>query len=103
MWQHPSGIGAGANLRYVGGYTECDQNNCNGGAASRDIAAWYKVDMFGSYALPSAAGTTSVTLGVNNVLDRQPPAIYGAALGDYDGTGYEFKGRTFYARMTQQF
>ena len=103
MWQHPSGVGAGANLRYVGGYIECDQNNCNGGAASRDIAAWYKVDMFGSYAIPSAAGTTSVTLGVNNVLDRQPPAIYGAPLGDYDGTGYEFKGRTFYARMTQQF
>jgi iron complex outermembrane receptor protein len=103
LWQHPSGIGAGANVRYVGAFSECDQNNCNGGAPSRDIAAWYKVDMFGSYSMATAAGNTSVTLGVNNVLDRQPPAIYGAPLGDYDATGYEFKGRTFYARMTQQF
>ncbi|HEX3764413.1 MAG TPA: TonB-dependent receptor [Kofleriaceae bacterium] len=103
LWQHPSGIGGGVNVRYVGTYKECDQNNCNGGAASRDIGAWYKADLFGSYALRSGAGTTSVTLGVNNVLDRQPPAIYGAALGDYDTTGYDFRGRTFYARMSQQF
>jgi hypothetical protein len=62
------------DVRYVGAFKECDQNNCNGPAASRDIAAWYKADLFGSYALRSAAGTTSVTLGVNNVLDRAPPA-----------------------------
>jgi outer membrane receptor protein involved in Fe transport len=103
MFQHPSGVGAGINVRYVGAFKECDQNNCNGGAASRDIAAWYKADLFGSYAAHSAAGTTSVTVGVNNVLDRAPPAIYGAPLGDYDPTAYEFKGRTFYARMAQQF
>jgi outer membrane receptor protein involved in Fe transport len=103
VWQHPSGVGAGVNVRYVGAFKECDQNNCNGGAASRDIAAWYKADLFGSYALHTGARTTSVTVGVNNVLDRAPPAIYGAPLGDYDPTGYEFKGRSFYARMAQQF
>ncbi len=103
LWQHPSGIGGGLGVRYVGGTTECDQNNCNGGAPSRDIDAWYKADMFGSYALRTAGGTTTLTLGVTNVLDRAPPAVYGAPLGDYDPTGYEFKGRSFYARMAQQF
>jgi hypothetical protein len=56
-------------------YLVCDQNDCNGGAASRDIAAWYKADLPGSHPLRTAAGTTSVN-SVNNVLDRAPPAIW---------------------------
>jgi outer membrane receptor protein involved in Fe transport len=103
MWQHPTGIGAGFNLRFIGAYKECEQNNCNGGTASRDVDQWYKADVYGSYAVKSAAGTTTLTLGVNNVMDRQPPSIYGATLGDYDPTAYDFKGRSFYARMSQQF
>ncbi|HSR99250.1 MAG TPA: TonB-dependent receptor [Kofleriaceae bacterium] len=103
LWQHPSGIGAGLVLRYVGAYRECDQNNCNGAAPDRDIAAWYKADLFGSYSVKTVAGTTSLTVGVNNVLDRAPPSIYGAPLGDYDPMGYDHKGRSFYARMSQTF
>jgi len=103
LWQHGSGAGGGVNLRYVGAYKECDQNNCNGGAPARDIDPWYSADVFASYAHRSSLGTTSVTLGVNNVLDRAPPAIYGATLGDYDPTTYDFKGRSFYARMSQSF
>jgi hypothetical protein len=53
--------------------------------------------------LSSRAETTSVTLGVNNLLDRDPPAIYGSVFGDYDPTAYDFKGRLFYARLSQQF
>ncbi|HMG22167.1 MAG TPA: TonB-dependent receptor, partial [Kofleriaceae bacterium] len=103
LWQHPGGAGAGLNLRYVGSYKECDQNNCNGGAVARGIDSWYAADLFASYSVKSAAGTTAMTIGVNNLLDRAPPAIYGATLGDYDPTGYDFKGRSFYARMSQQF
>jgi iron complex outermembrane receptor protein len=103
LWQHPSGIGAGVTLRYVGAYRECDQNNCNGGAAARDIARWYKADLFGSYSVKTVAGLTSLTVGVTNVLDRAPPPIYGAPLGDYDPTGYDHRGRSFYARMSQAF
>jgi hypothetical protein len=67
------------------------------------IDAWDKADRFGSYALRTTAGTTNLTIGITNVLDRAPPAIYGAPLGDYDPSGYDFKGRLFYARMAQQF
>ncbi|MGH2899988.1 MAG: TonB-dependent receptor domain-containing protein, partial [Solirubrobacteraceae bacterium] len=69
LWQHPTGVGAGLVLRYVGAYRECDQNNCNGGSPARDIAPWFLADLFGSYSIKTVAGTTSVTVGVNNVLD----------------------------------
>jgi len=101
LWEHPSGVGAGFNLRYVGAFKECDQTACNSGMASRDVPQWYKADLFGSYSFKSRAGTTEITAGVNNVFDRSPPAIYGA-LGDYD-PGYDFKGRFYYTRMSQQF
>jgi iron complex outermembrane receptor protein len=103
IWQHPSGLGTGFNVRYVGTFNECDQNNCNAGLPAREVDAWYKVDLFGSYTVRSGVGTTSVTVGVNNVLDRTPPVIYGAPFGDYDPTAYDAKGRFVYARMSQTF
>ncbi|MBC7975361.1 MAG: TonB-dependent receptor [Myxococcales bacterium] len=103
LWVHPSGVGAGFNVRYVGGFQECDQNNCNGGAAARDVAAWYKLDLHGSYAFKTAAGTTSLAVGANNVLDRNPPLIYIGFQGDSDAATYDYMGRFFYARMSQQF
>jgi iron complex outermembrane receptor protein len=59
--------------------------------------------VFLSYATASAAGKTTVTLGVNNVLDRDPPVIYNQPSLNYDPTTYDFKGRYFYARMTHAF
>jgi outer membrane cobalamin receptor len=103
LWQHPLGMGGGFNVRYIGSFNECEQNNCNAGLPSRRVDSWYRVDLFGSYSLTSRAGATSITLGVNNMLDRDPPAIYGSVFGDYDPTAYDFKGRFFYARMSQQF
>ncbi|HEY0483123.1 MAG TPA: TonB-dependent receptor [Kofleriaceae bacterium] len=103
LWQHPSGASAGFNLRYVGSFNECEQNNCNAGMPARKVAAWYKLDLSGGYSVQSGAGTTALTVGVNNVLDRSPPAIYGAPSGDFDPTGYDLKGRFFYARMSQTF
>jgi iron complex outermembrane recepter protein len=103
MWHHPIGPGAGFNLRYVGTFEECEQNNCNADMPARAVEAWLKLDVFGSYTLQSRAGTTSLTVGVNNLLDQNPPSVYGAAFGDYDPTAYDFKGRFFYARMSQQF
>jgi outer membrane receptor protein involved in Fe transport len=103
MWQHPSGMGAGFNLRYIGKFKECDQNNCNGGAPARTVEQWYKADVFSSYAVKSAAGTTTLTVGVNNVLDRNPPLIYIGFQADSDAPTYDYMGRFFYARMSQTF
>jgi len=103
MWQHPVGLGAGFNVRFVGTYKECDQNNCNGGAPSRDVARWYKADAYGSYALKSAAGLTTLSVGVNNVMNQKPPLIYIGFQADSDAATYDYMGRFIYARMTQQF
>ena len=103
MWQHPAGAGAGFNVRYIGTFKECDLNNCNGGAMSRDVAPWYKADVYGNYAVKTAAGTTSFTVGVNNVLDRKPSLIYIGLQSDSDAATYDYMGRFVYMRMSQQF
>ncbi|MBC7978266.1 MAG: TonB-dependent receptor [Myxococcales bacterium] len=102
-WQHPRGAGAGVNVQFVGGFLECDGNDCNGGELSRDVAPYTKVDLFGSYALGSARRQTLLTVGVNNVLDRDPSLIYIGFAGDSDASTYDYLGRFFYARLTQQF
>jgi len=102
-WQHPVGIGAGVNLRFVGTFKECDQNNCNGGAPSRDVERWYKLDVFASYAVKSAAGTTTLAVGVNNALDRAPSLIYIGFQGDSDAATYDYMGRFAYARLSHLF
>jgi outer membrane receptor protein involved in Fe transport len=103
MWQHPSGVGAGFSMRYVGPFKECDQNNCNGGAMSRDVERWYKADVFASYGFKSAAGGTTLAVGVNNVMDRNPPLIYIGFQADSDAATYDYMGRFMYARLTQTF
>jgi len=102
-WQHPSGAGAGFNLHLVGGFLECENNDCSDGSASRDVDPYAKVDVFGSYAFQSTRGQTLVTLGVNNVFDRDPSLIYIGFAGDSDAATYDYLGRFFYARVTQQF
>lgn len=103
LWQHDSGLGAGFNVRYVGPFKECDQNNCNGGAPSRDVARWYKADAYATIAFKTTAGMTTLTFGVNNLLDQNPPLIYIGFQGDSDAATYDYMGRFFYARMSQQF
>jgi outer membrane receptor protein involved in Fe transport len=103
-WQHPRGAGAGANVQFVGGFLECDLNDCNGDASlSRDVEPYAKLDLFGSYAFSSARGQTLLTVGVNNVLDQDPSLIYIGFAGDSDAATYDYMGRFFYARLTQQF
>jgi iron complex outermembrane receptor protein len=102
-WSHKSGAGGGLNVRYVGSYHECENNDCNGGALARDVSAWYKLDLFGSYSLKSTAGKTTLSVGINNLLNRAPSLIYVGFAGDSDASTYDYFGRFFYARMAQLF
>jgi iron complex outermembrane receptor protein len=103
MWQHPVGLGAGFNVRYVGPFKECDQNNCNGGAPSRSVGTWSKTDVYGNYLFKTPAGATTLSVGVNNVMNRNPPLIYIGFQADSDAATYDYMGRFVYMRMTQQF
>jgi iron complex outermembrane recepter protein len=95
--------GAGANARFVGGFDECENADCNGGAPSRAVAANLTFDLFGTYTVKSAAGKTTVAAGVNNLTDQKPSLIYDGFAGDSDASTYDFMGRYFYARVTQLF
>jgi iron complex outermembrane receptor protein len=102
-WQHPRGAGGGFNVRFVGDFLECENNDCNSGAPSREVEAWRKVDVFGNYTIGAPRDATTLTIGVNNVFDQDPPTIYIGFQGDSDAATYDYLGRFFYARLSQRF
>jgi outer membrane receptor protein involved in Fe transport len=96
-------FGVGSNVRYIGEYKECPDNNCNNDdSVSRTVDATVTGDLFANYDFKSSAGKTMISGGVNNVLDVTPPAIYSQA-PDADTSAYDFLGRYFYVRLTQAF
>jgi iron complex outermembrane recepter protein len=68
----------------------------------RDVDSNVTVDLFGNYTF-GRGGHTKMTVGVNNVFDQDPPLIYSGFAGDSDSSSYDYMGRFFYARLTQQF
>ena len=121
---------AGWTTRYIGSYQECSNNNPSdlyyntgtGGLCyqgdpyftdpttgigftqqyKRTVSEYYLHDLNVSYALKTPAGKTNLALGVQNVFDSRPPRVYSSFLSyaDYE---YQFPGRTFFARVTQNF
>jgi iron complex outermembrane receptor protein len=103
-WLHPSGVGAGFNFRFVDSYQECDHDDCNNPTnRRRDVSKYGTGDLFVTYALKSSQGTTSITAGMNNVVNVQPPIIYNGPALNSDETAYDFLGRQFYVRLGQLF
>jgi outer membrane receptor protein involved in Fe transport len=99
---------AGAILRYIGGYKECMDNDCNNPdnlamGYERSVSQYFIASLFGGYTTKTGAGTTRFTLGVNNILDQRPPLIYIGFAGDSDASTYDYMGRYVYARMSQLF
>lgn len=95
------GLGAGMNLRYIGTYKECLDNDCNDNLPSRNVASNITTDLFGSYNFGSQAGKTTLSIGVNNVLDQDPPFLANGFLADSDASTYDYLGRYFYLRLSQ--
>jgi len=104
LWSHPSGFDAGFNFRYVDSFQECDSNNCNDPSAGRrDVSKYATGDLFVDYALKTSQGTTRIAVGMNNVVDATPPAIYNGVALNADESAYDFMGRMFYIRLSQLF
>jgi iron complex outermembrane receptor protein len=109
--------GAGANVRYVGTYQECQDDDCKRGTdrdgdprldptmppITRDVASYVTGDMYGSYTLETPVGTSRLSLGVNNVMNQTPAIVYNGFLASSDASTYDFLGRYVYARFVQQF
>jgi outer membrane receptor protein involved in Fe transport len=103
QWGHPSGAGAGFNVRYIGSFEECANKDCNHGQPSRDVSSWTKLDVFGSYTMKSTAGKTTLAVGINNVMNANPAVIYAGFAGTSDSSTYDYMGRFLYARLSQLF
>jgi len=121
LYNSEHGIGGGLIGRYVGDFHECDTNagGCNlespievsppGGQpgslhqAFRDVGTYAVFNLFLDYAFKSRAGSTTITVGVNNIADTQPPFVFTAFANNTDSSVYDFIGRYFYARLNQAF
>ena len=95
------GWGAGLNIRFIGPYKECLDNDCNDNLPSRNVSSNATADVFASYNFGSSAGKTTVSVGVNNVLDQDPPFLANGFLADSDASTYDYLGRYFYLRLSQ--
>jgi outer membrane receptor protein involved in Fe transport len=115
-------LGAGINARIVGGFKECEDNDCknpvhdpgvdetNNNADDylrwpfeKPVDAWVSLDLFVSYTLEWPLGTTRLTVGCNNLLNADPPRIYEGFNNTTDPAEYDVIGRFFYMRLGQTF
>ena len=114
-WRHATSAGlkwvrasAGLTWEYVGGFVECEDNDCKGlyrsdvagKSAYRNVEANSVFGLRGTYRLFSRAGGTVLTFGVNNVFNQPPAVIFNGLLGTSDFTAYDFMGRYLYLRLS---
>ena len=97
---------ASANLRFIDEVTE----NCAGlglgglGLCSDETAEINKIDstfyldLQGTWRPASMSDRLTLTAGINNVLDEDPPPCFSCALNGFDATTYDVPGMFFYAR-----
>jgi len=103
IWQR-KGINAGVNVHYINAFKECEDGDCSDpNAPAHRIDMNITTDLFLGYTAKTSAGTTSLTVGVNNLTDQDPPLIYSSADANSDAATYDYKGRFFYTRLTHTF
>ena len=114
-WRHTASLGLskksytlGLNWRYIGGFEECEGDDCKGiyrddvdAPKVRAIEANSILSLQGSYELGSGFGNSVITVGINNILDQAPAVIFNGFLATSDAATYDFLGRYLYLRLTQ--
>lgn len=97
---------AGVNFRYLPSFDECEGGACKVDSVERPIQRtvddYFYMDVFAGVNLRSSYGTTSLTVGMNNATDATPPYIANGFLAESDAATYDYAGRSFYLRLTQQ-
>jgi iron complex outermembrane recepter protein len=107
------GFSGAVSGRYIGPYWECagangrsvgfcyQQNPEN--SLHRLVSQYVVFDLFASYALQSDFGRTTLSAGINNVLNTNPPRVYDNSFTFSDPSAYDYIGRFVYGRLTQRF
>lgn len=102
----------GATFRYLGSVTEACGGTvgtfgftefCSEGADGNTLGSTFYTDMQVTYRPDWFEGQTSITLGVQNLLDQDPPFCSTCDLNNFDGTVHMTPGRFFYGRVGFQF
>ena len=99
-WSGSSGWGAGLVGHYKSGYT--DQNTSANRVAGGEVGSYVTYDTYVSWAPIKAL---SITAGVHNLLDTEPPLSYQVYTfqAGYDPRYANPTGRSYYLRGTYQF
>lgn len=102
-------VSAGANVRWINGFKECENNTCSRQSEddpepqSRMVKDYYAVDANVAYDWETKVGTATAQLGVNNVFDTEPPLVANGFTAGSDPTAYDFMGRYFYVRLSYNY
>lgn len=78
--------------RYVSSVDEAQADN--------KLGSRYYSDIQGSWFPEAMEGKVGLTLGVNNLFDKDPPACFSCGLNNYDPTTYDAPGQFGYVRLT---
>lgn len=65
-----------------------------------DLGARFYLDLAASYTLPWLDKRTEFTIGVNNILDTDPPNCFSCQLNGFDPNTYDVPGQFGYVRLT---
>jgi iron complex outermembrane receptor protein len=102
-------LSASANVRWINGFKECQENGCTvqeEGAVeppSRQVKDYYSTDVNVAYDWEMKAGTATAQLGMNNVFDAAPAYVANGFLVGSDPTAYDFMGRFMYLRLSYNY
>ena len=114
-WRHNANVGmkwgrtsAGVTWQYIGGFQECEDDDCKGlyrddietAPTVRDVDPNHLFGIRGSYRVFTGAGSSVITIGINNVFDQAPSVIFNGFLGTSDASTYDFLGRYMYVRFS---
>ena len=87
----------GATYNHVGQY---DQSSSAPPGVPAHIGSWDTIDLQGNY---SGFRNTRITLGIRNLVDREPPIDLSSGAIPYDITQHNPRGRFFYGSVNYKF
>jgi iron complex outermembrane receptor protein len=72
-------------------------------AAENELKSRFYTDFQVQFRPAWMQSSVALTLGINNVFDKDPPACFSCSLNNYDPTTYDIPGRFGYARLSYGF
>jgi outer membrane receptor protein involved in Fe transport len=90
------------NMRYIDSFIECEDDDCQAFESDapnpqfREVDTYFQHDMQLGYNMDFNDSSGSITFGVQNMLDEEPPRVYNGFTAASDTATYDYIGRYFY-------